>query len=225
MKYNIAIGYDNDLTPLSYTTAESLMQKSSVPLNIMFLNRLNLREFTRPRGKYDSTEFSNSRFMVPYLFDYQGWTLFMDNDMIVDADIKELFDMRDSRYAVMCVHHNQRVKSDTKFLGHLQVEYPFKNWSSVMLFNNEKCTALTPEYVNSAHGLDLHQFKWTESHLIGDLPLTWNHLVDNENQSDLPPKIIHYTDGGPYFKETENCSHSDKWHRIYKKCTTFVERN
>ena len=41
-----------------------------------------------------------------------------------------------------------------------------------MLMNCNKCNELTPDYVNSATGLQLHQFKWLESdELIGDLPL------------------------------------------------------
>ena len=40
-----------------------------------------------------------------------------------------------------------------------------------MLMNCKKCNELT-DYVNSATGLQLHQFKWLESdELIGDLLL------------------------------------------------------
>ena len=31
-----------------------------------------------------------------------------------------------------------------------------------MLMNCRKCTTLTPDYVNKASGLELHQFKWLE---------------------------------------------------------------
>lgn len=47
-----------------------------------------------------------------------------------------------------------------------------------MLFNNARCRALTPDYVNTATGLDLHQFKWlANDELIGALPDRWNYLV------------------------------------------------
>ena len=49
-----------------------------------------------------------------------------------------------------------------KFLGEPQSKYEKKNWSSVILFNNARCTALTPEYVSTASGLELHQFKWLD---------------------------------------------------------------
>ena len=215
--YNIAIGYDRNNRMPAYTMAESVMQHSSVPVNFIFLHRDSLKEFTREKSIHDSTDFSNSRFLVPYLYGYQGWTLFTDNDMIVQGDIKELFDLADDKYAVMCVKHNQVCESDTKFLGAEQTPYTYKNWSSVMLFNNAKCRALTLNYVNTAPGLDLHQFKWLESDdLIGELPLEWNYLVENKNQTDKPPKLIHYTCGGPYFKETVNCEYSDIWHKTYE---------
>lgn len=217
MRYNIAIGYDRNNRMPAYTMAESIMQNSSVPVNIMFLHRNMLKEFTREKSIHDSTDFSNSRFLVPHLYDYQGWTLFTDNDMIVTGDIKELFDLIDDRYAVMCVKHNQICDSDTKFLGAEQTPYTYKNWSSVMLFNNAKCKALTPDYVNTAKGMDMHQFKWLDStDLIGELPLEWNYLVSNKNQTDKNPKLIHYTCGGPYFKETIDCEYSENWHNIYK---------
>lgn len=216
MKYNIAIGYDRNNRMPAYTMAESLLHHSSVPLNIMYLHRNNLKVFDRPDSPHDSTDFSNSRFLVPYLYDYEGWTLYLDNDMIALHDIKELFDYRDDKYAVMVVKHNQQIRSDKKFLDKKQYQYQYKNWSSVMLFNNEQCKALTPYYVNTASGLDMHQFKWLGDHsLIGDLPLEWNYLVDNANQTTRKPKLVHYTDGGPYFRETYECGYAQEWINTY----------
>lgn len=216
--YNVVIGYDRDNRMPAYTMAESIMQNSSVPINFVFLHRDMLKEYTRERSNLDSTDFSNSRFLVPYLFDYEGWALFVDNDMIVLGDIKELFDMIDDKYTIMCVKHNQIVEQEKKFLNHDQHKYKYKNWSSVMLFNNKKCKALTLNYVNTVSGLDLHQFKWIENHdTIGELPLEWNYLVENKNQSANPPKLIHYTNGGPYFEEYSGCEYSEEWTNIYKQ--------
>ncbi|MCT7486379.1 hypothetical protein N5T98_04980 [Aliarcobacter cryaerophilus] len=71
----------------------------------------------------------------------------------------------------------QVVENDTKFLGEKQTKYNMKNWTSVMMFNNAKCKALTPEYVNTAPGLDLHQFKWLDD-VEKEIPLEWNYLCD-----------------------------------------------
>ena len=77
----------------------------------------------------------------------------------------------------------------TKFDGHVQTTYPRKNWSSVMLFNNSRCTALTPAYVNRASGLELHRFYWLQDEEIGSLPREWNHLVGDydPNRFDEQP--------------------------------------
>lgn len=223
---NIAIGYDNGFKMPAYTAAESILRKASKPCSFLFLNRNTLNTYSRLPSEHDSTEFSNSRFLVPSLYDYTGWTLFIDNDIVVDADIAELFEYCDDRYTVMVVKHNQVVTKNTKFLGKNQYQYDCKNWSSVMLFNNSRCKALTPEYVNSAPGLDLHQFKWIESHSsIGSLPLEWNYLVDNANQTTVEPKLIHYTNGGPWFNESKDCTDADKWIQVYNSLKPEVDGN
>jgi hypothetical protein len=111
----------------------------------------------------------------------------------------------------MCVKHDHQPKEDTKFLDAVQTKYQKKNWSSVMMFNNAQCKALTPEYVNAATGLELHQFKWLkDDHLIGEIPQRWNHLV-GYNAPDPHAALIHYTSGGPYFNEYIDCEHADAW--------------
>ena len=79
------------------------------------------------------------------------------------------------------------------------------------MFNNDKCRALSPEYVNTATGLQLHQFKWLESDdLIGSIPVTWNYLV-NEYEKRSDAQLVHFTDGGPYFEEYKNDDYADEW--------------
>jgi len=129
---------------------------STTPLMIKGLRDSGL--MTRPLQPNQSTEFSFSRFLVPYLMNYQGWALFVDNDVVMLEDIAELWALRDDDFAVMCVKHNHVPEEGTKFLGEAQTQYEKKNWSSVMLINCSKCTALTPDYVNSASGLELHRF-------------------------------------------------------------------
>ena len=133
--------------------------------------------------------------------------------MLVLDDIVKLYDMRDDRYSVMVVKHDHVPKESTKFLGEPQTPYRKKNWSSMILFNNSRCRALTPEYVNTASGLDLHQFKWLASDdLIGAIPDRWNHLVGYD-----PPRkdasLVHHTLGGPYFNEYRDCEYADEWRR------------
>lgn len=214
---NIFIGYDRDNRMPAYVLAESIMQNTRSHVNFTFLHRDMLSlVFTRQRGEFDSTDFSNSRFLVPYLSKYKGWSLFLDNDMIVKDDIQKLFNLIDNRYSVMCVKHNQVVENTTKFQNMQQTEYSMKNWTSVMLFNNSKCRSLTENYVNTENGLNMHQFRWLKSiDTIGSLPMEWNYLVDNKNQTSKAPKLVHYTNGGPYFEETADCEYSSSWFNVY----------
>jgi len=118
----------------------------------------------------------------------------------------------------MCVKHDYTPSSERKFLDQIQTVYPKKNWSSVMLFNNAKCTPLTPEVVQHEDGLFLHQFQWLESEeLIGELPHKWNFLVGEEEKLDNGklPNLIHYTLGGPYFDEYSNCDYQEIWKKYY----------
>ena len=93
---------------------------------------------------------------MPYLCKYSGHAIFMDCDMLSRSNIAELWRQRTTKYAVQCVQHDYTPTSTIKFMNQPQTPYPKKNWSSMMIFNNAKCTALSPDYVNSATGLELH---------------------------------------------------------------------
>lgn len=208
----VFIGYDSKEVAAYHVLAHSIIEHSSIPVQIAPLALDNLREeFTRERNALQSTEFSFSRFLVPYLSNLEGWSMFMDCDMVMLKDIAELWKLRDDKYAVMVVKHDYTPAEDVKFLGQVQTKYEKKNWSSVMLFNNAKCRALTKDYVNTATGLQLHQFKWLDSEdLIGSLPLEWNHLV---GVYDYNPQaaLVHFTEGGPYFDDYRDVDYNQDW--------------
>ena len=208
----IFIGYDHRETVAFNVLTHCINTLSSLPVSIYPINLHHLTQiFHREKDPKQSTDFSFSRFLAPYLSSYKGWSIFMDCDMLLRDDIANLWALRDERYAVMCVKHDHRPKNDTKFLNEPQTRYEKKNWSSVMLLNNPMCRALTPSYVNEATGLELHQFKWLESDdLIGCLPPEWNHLV-GWNKPNPAAKLIHFTEGGPYFNEYRNCEFADQW--------------
>lgn len=208
----IFIGFDPRETAAWHVLSHSILARSSLPVALTPLALNNLGPLMwRDRNQLQSTDFSFSRFLVPSLSGYSGWSIFMDCDMLVLDDIAKLWEMRDDRFAVMCVKHEHVPNETTKFLNAPQTAYQKKNWSSVMLFNNEKCRALTPEYVNAASGLDLHQFKWLASDdLIGELPHKWNHLVGYDPVSEEVSNV-HFTIGGPYFNEYVSCEYAHEW--------------
>lgn len=209
----VFIGYDPNETVAYHTLAHSILRRASIPVSVAPLMQSQLKGvYTRPRGPTESTEFSLTRFLVPHLSGYRGWSLFMDCDMLCLADLAELAANieRSADKAVLVCKHDYVPKTERKFLDQVQTKYPRKNWSSLMLFNNERCRALTPDYVNSASGLELHRFAWTEDARIGDLPLEWNWLV-GEYAHNAVAKIVHYTLGGPYFDDYRNCDYAAEW--------------
>ena len=210
----VFIGFDPRETVAFHVLSQSIHARASQPISIAPLMLSQLEGLmTRERNPLQSTDFSFSRFLTPYLCHYEGWAVFMDCDMLVLKDMAALWALRDDDYAVQVVKHDHVPEEDTKFLGAPQTRYDKKNWSSVMLFNCAKCKALTPNYVNTASGLDLHRFHWLDGdHLIGELPHGWNHLgsydptVPVEKLSNL-----HYTIGGPYFDTYRNTDYAEEW--------------
>ena len=221
----IFIGFDSKEVVAYHVLAQSIIEHSSIPVMFSPIVLGHLEGlFTRERNPLQSTEFSFSRFMVPHLSGYEGWSLFMDCDMLARADIAELWTLRDDRYAVMCIKHDYVPKVEQKFLGQVQTKYEKKNWSSVMLFNNAKCRALTPDYVNTATGLQLHQFKWLDGdEHVGELPVVWNYLV-NEYDHRPDAKLVHFTDGGPYFDEYRNSDYADEWFGMRERMLHVTQR-
>lgn len=219
----VFLGYDHREVVAYHVASHSILSRSSKPVEIapVMLSQLN-GVFTRERNSLQSTDFSFSRFLVPYLCNYEGWALFADSDVLCLDDISKLWSLRDEKFAVMCVHHDHRPKGEVKFLGEKQTQYEKKNWSSVMLMNAAKCKALTPEYVNQKSGLELHRFLWLENDsLIGEIPQKWNHLVGyNEALPEEEIGMLHFTEGGPYFPDYRDCPYSDLWRRELRSLLT-----
>jgi hypothetical protein len=210
----VFIGFDERETVAFNVLAHSIHARASQPVSVAPIRLSQLKQvFSRERHPLQSTDFSFSRFLTPYLSGFAGWSVFMDCDMLMRADIAELWSLRNERYAVMVVKHEHVPRETVKFLGEPQTKYEKKNWSSVMLFNNARCKTLTPEYVNNASGLELHQFKWLgNDDLIGALPHRWTHLVGYDSP-ESNAALVHFTLGGPYFEEYAACEYADEWRR------------
>ena len=200
--------------------SHSLLKHSTQPIAITPIRLQNIKDiFVIERLPIQSTDFAFSRFLVPYLCNYSGHAIFMDCDMLSRADISLLWRQRTTKYAVQCVQHDYTPNSTVKFMNQPQTVYPKKNWSSMMIFNNAKCTALTPDYITSASGLELHQFKWLESEdLIDKVDEEWNWLV-GEYEYSPHAKLVHYTEGGPYFENYKKCDYANEWFETFEETT------
>ena len=208
----VFIGYDSAEEVAFSVLAHSILARATAPVSTAPVMLSQLKGvFQREHNALQSTQFSFSRFLTPYLAGYEGWALFMDCDMLMLDDIAQLWELRDERYAVQVVKHVHVPSEDVKFLGHTQTKYEKKNWSSVMLLNCAKCTALTPDFVNRATALELHQFKWLgDDALIGAIPAGWNHLVGYDAYRP-EASLVHFTIGGPWFDAYKSSEYADEW--------------
>lgn len=208
---NIFIGYDPREAICYSVCSNSILRNATVPLTISPLNLKNLPMYQETHSD-GSTEFSYSRFLVPYLMDYQGWAIFLDGDMVVNSDIRELVELADPTKSVMCVQHNYQTKASIKFLNSTNRNYKRKNWSSVVLYNcaHPSNRILTPSLIESSTGTFLHQFAWLADDEIGGLPKEWNWLADEYGENDQA-KLVHYTLGAPCFEDYKNTPMADRW--------------
>jgi hypothetical protein len=157
-----------------------------------------------------STDFSLARFLVP-LIALESPALFCDGDFLWRAPVEELFGLFDSRYAVQVVKHEHVPTEAIKMDGQQQTAYARKNWSSLMLFNVDHAIWNSfSEEVNTARGLDLHQFRSIPDELIGDLPVEWNWL-EGVNAAIAEPKAVHFTRGIPSMPGYEQAAYADEW--------------
>lgn len=228
MNRTVWVGFDPREAAAFAVACHSIRKhvSSEIAIRGVVLDELRRNDlFYRPQERRDgviwdvisdapcATEFSVSRFLVPHLAGEDGWALFMDCDMLVRADINELFDLCDPSKAVMCVKHNHDPANATKMDGQVQTKYARKNWSSVFALNvgHEANKALTVDLVNTVPGRDLHRFCWLEDDdLIGELPVEWNWLAGHSDPN-VDPKIVHHTDGSPCLPGYENAPYADEW--------------
>ena len=198
----IYVGYDPREACVYHTFCQSVIENAKEPVSFIPLHQQHLDGFD---GQQDGTNgFIFSRYLVPYLNGFYGAAIFCDGDMIVNTDINELIDLMDPMYAVQVVKHDYKTKYPRKYIGspieNDNVDYPRKNWSSVMIFNcgHPSNSILTPEFVAEAGGSFLHRFEWLNDTEIGELPLEWNWL-EGEYPHNPDAKLIHHTLGSPGF--------------------------
>lgn len=213
---NIFVGWDSRETQAYDVCVKSLLEHSSVELNIQPIIRSDLMdagEYFREQPEAGSVEFTYTRFLTPYMSDFKGWSLFIDCDFLFTRDVAELFALADDKYAIMCAKHDYVPKNAVKMDGQKQVAYPRKNWSSCILWNcaHPSNRILTPYTASRQTGAYLHRFKFLKDHMIGDIPIEWNWLEGEYEKPEVPPAAIHFTNGGPWFEDWQDVDYADLW--------------
>ena len=213
----IGIGFDQREAVAYHTFCQSILEKASAPVSFTPLVLGSLKGFSETHTD-GSNAFIYSRFLTPWLMDFNGWAIFADGDMICLDDIAKLWALRDETKAVQVVQHNYQTKALDKYLGNKNENYPRKNWSSVILWNcaHPKHKILSPEFVMKQTGAFLHRFTWLEDAEVGALPKEWNWLT-TEYEDNYQASLLHYTLGTPCFADYKNAEMSDVWHAAHER--------
>lgn len=189
----VFVGYD-ERQPVAYNVLQHSLHRYArgrVHVEPLMLDKL-------PITRKGLTQFTYSRFLVPWLCDYAGAAIFMDADVVVNGDIAELLAQADGQSAV------QVMKEQHKF-----------EWASVMLFNNANCKILTPEYIDDPAN-KLLELEWADQcgrpalgPSVGEFSPEWNHCVQR-----MPPaeaKLYHFTEGVPIWDEVRGSPLDEYW--------------
>ena len=219
----IITGFDQREAVAFHTFYQSIISNSSTPVQITPLAINTLREYRETHSDGSNT-FTYSRFLTPYLCNYEGWAIFADGDMVCQADITELWNLRDDSKAVQVVQHDYETKQTIKYFDQPNADYPRKNWSSVILWNcaHPAHSLLTPAFVAVSTGAFLHRFSWLHDEQIGSLPKEWNWLAI-EYEDNSKAKLVHYTLGTPCFKKYAQTAMSETWWSNYRSLQQGLE--
>ena len=222
---DLYVGFDSREEIGYHTFFSSVLHHTTTPVRITTLGSEPLRNVWRWGSQDGSNSFTYSRFLVPYLNEFKNWAIFCDgSDMLVRADMSELWMLRDYTKAVLVVPHEYKTRHPRKYVGTLMEwdnrDYPRKNWSSVMLINcaHHVWRDLLPNVVAKLDGSFLHGFEFMQDKHIGHLPFEWNHLVDEYGANDAA-KILHWTAGIPAWPHYSTAPMSDEWARAALQVT------
>lgn len=187
--FRVFVGYD-ERQAVSYTTLQqSILETASQPVSV---TPLILK--TLPITRRGLTPFTFSRFLVPWLCNYEGHALFMDADMFLVSDICEMARYFNDDHAISVV------RSIAQF-----------EQSSVMLFNNahQRNRVLTPEFIQHTED-NLHGLCWLNDSEIGEMDGKWNQLVGYQSCQGIEGNL-HFTMGVPAFPETSTSEFGQIW--------------
>jgi lipopolysaccharide biosynthesis glycosyltransferase len=140
------------------------------------------------------TGFSYSRFCIPKLAGYQGKAIYMDADMLVFRDIRELWEIPFDGAKVVI---QQEVKFEEVTTQKVGAPKKRKKQCAVMLLD---CEHLDWDIDNIVSGMDAGQYDYEqlmydlcildENQIKYGVPFEWNSLEHWDSET----RLIHYTD-------------------------------
>lgn len=233
----IFIGCDSREMVAAEVAANSIRQRMP-GYEIVFLTKemCEAFDYREEPERPHSTEFTYTRFLVPWLCGFKGTALFIDCDVLMLRDpaqddqgedlslITLATSLATSQHALRVVPHLYVPPSQTKMDGQRQIAYFRKLWSAVMLMDCERLEEFWPKTkVESGDPAELHGFTNIPSEEIGELPWAWHHLdptikrPGETSRNGVSPILHHFTEGGPWFANYADCPFSDRWYEQFER--------
>jgi Glycosyl transferase family 8 len=187
----VFVGADDSQIVAAQVLEFSIRRHASRPVRVTVMKDLPV-PLPRDRRNRPQTGFSFYRFLIPRLCGRQGRALYLDADMLVFADLAELWTIPFGRNKVLCTYQSE-APAAWKGTSFVKLGRNF----SVMLLD---CPRLDWDIEHIVRGLD--QGRYTYAELIAELcivcpdeiaeaiPPDWNRLEAFEEDKT---KLLHYT--------------------------------
>lgn len=189
----VFVGTDRSQLLAVKVLEHSIKRHTTLPVVVTPMLDLPIRSPRDPR-QGQRTGFSFSRYCIPALAGYQGRAIYMDADMLVFKDIRELWEMPFDGAKVIIQEDLSSEQSRSTKSG-----APAKRvkQSAVMILD---CSSLTWKIDEIVDGLDEGKYDYAklmfefcllnESEIRYAIPFRWNSL----EHFDQTTALIHYTD-------------------------------
>lgn len=171
----------------------SIKRHTTAPVEVIPMLDLPVPTPKDPRNG-QRTGFSFSRFCIPKLANYQGKAIYMDADMLVFKDIRELWNIPFDNAKIVI---QQEVKYEEITTQKVGAPKKRKKQCAVMLLD---CSRLDWDIDNIVADMDAEKFDYEqlmydmcildESEVKYGVPFEWNSLEHWDSET----RLIHYTD-------------------------------
>jgi hypothetical protein len=205
---NVYIEYDKDNPGNAEICKHSIQKNSSIPINFVFLKQQDLIDQGLCSDKLGN---NISRFLVPYLNQYEDLAVYVDSNILFIDDIAKLIDNIDAAKAVHVVKH-------------AYPNNPRKYWSSLIVWNCKRTEHqnLNPEYIQAENIQNLYNLAWIKDIKIGELKPAWNWIDGWYRElRDGYPSAIQYIQGAPDKVNSQNYEYADHWYQCQQSLKSY----
>ena len=175
--HRIFIGYDPSQDIAYEVLKYSLHKHASEPIEVHPIDADKIPGWNRELDPLQSTPFTYTRFLVPYLCDYEGIGAVHGLRHARARRHHRAVPPADGRPRPAGAQARVQPRGDRRrWAARSRRQYPRKNWSSLMLMNSAELTVWTKEAVETRSGAWLHRFEADRRRPLGDLPEDFNVL-------------------------------------------------